>query len=127
MPAVALPRLALEPLRAECARRDTTINALSRDVGMSSRNVYRRDGISWLQADRFACALGLHPASIWGEDWWAVARAADAASTDARRRERENDRRRQRARAWAGVERSWREWRLGRDRIELHREEWVPA
>lgn len=28
-------------------------------------------------------------------------------------------------RGWAQVERSWRDWRLCRDRVELHRTEWA--
>ena len=32
---------------------------------------YRAAGqIPVMAADRLACALGMHPAEIWGEDWW---------------------------------------------------------
>lgn len=115
MPAVRLPRLPRGPLLAECQRQGVTINALAASAGMHSNRCYDKDGFNWPVADRLACALGLHPASIWGDDWWQVARAADVAHL------RAQDKRG----GWAGVERSFREWRLCRDRIELHREEWA--
>lgn len=49
-------------------------------TGMDKRAVARRLGIDAAvlcrplsdgQADRYACALGLHPAAVWGPEWWA--------------------------------------------------------
>lgn len=31
---------------------------------------WRRHGINRNHADSVACRLGLHPAYIWGHDWW---------------------------------------------------------
>lgn len=48
----------------------------ARALGVSNRQVYRwRHGavLRWSTADRVACALGLHPAEIWGDAWWVAA------------------------------------------------------
>lgn len=29
----------------------------------------KREGLTWYRADEFACALGLHPMEVWGDDW----------------------------------------------------------
>lgn len=34
---------------------------------------WKKHGIPEPQADRVAIRLGLHPASIWGDDWWSLA------------------------------------------------------
>lgn len=31
---------------------------------------WKETGVPLLKADRLACKLGMHPAEIWGEDWW---------------------------------------------------------
>lgn len=117
-----LPRLPQGPLSDECKRQGTTIAGLTRSIGMDPRNCYGGT-LAWITADRLACALGLHPASIWGEDWWAVARAADEMTAQAHEKKRHW----KRDRSWSDVERSWRDWRLCRDRVELHRDEWAVA
>lgn len=52
---------------------DTTgvsVNEMARVVHQSGGNVYRalREGLSDSMADRWACALGRHPAEVW--DGW---------------------------------------------------------
>lgn len=37
----------------------------------------KRTGLSELQADRWACAVGEHPAFVWGDDWWSLCAAPD--------------------------------------------------
>jgi plasmid maintenance system antidote protein VapI len=32
----------------------------------------RRSGLTPGNADRYACALGLHPGIVWGDAWWAL-------------------------------------------------------
>lgn len=29
-----------------------------------------RDGLTAYEADKWACAVGLHPSEVWGELWW---------------------------------------------------------
>lgn len=45
-------------------------------LGMDLRNVYRYltrgSRIRWDTADRLACHLGVHPCSIWGDEWFAT-------------------------------------------------------
>lgn len=45
-------------------------------IGVSTRNVsrWRKDeaGIPWPSADVAAIKLGLHPALVWGDEWWNV-------------------------------------------------------
>ena len=36
---------------------------------------YRARGVPFLQADRIACRIGVHPANIWPEYWTAEAEA----------------------------------------------------
>lgn len=45
-------------------------------AGVSRRTVvrWRHIGIPLELADRAACALGLHPANVWGDQWWRVSR-----------------------------------------------------
>lgn len=32
---------------------------------------WRQGGrVHWVKADRYACRLGLHPYSVWGEEWF---------------------------------------------------------
>lgn len=119
----ALPRLPHEPLRSECVRRGTTVHTVAQQVGLE-RQVYDRDGLTWQQADRLACALDLHPSSLWGEDWWAVEEAAERHREQTRARQNEQRRVQRRVDGWREIEKSWWDWRLCRDRIELHREPW---
>lgn len=51
-----------------------TDEQLARDVGSAVRSVgrwRRRGGIPLWEADRLAIRVGLHPAVVWGADWWA--------------------------------------------------------
>lgn len=44
-------------------------------VGVSDRTItrWRKSGrILWHVADEAACALGMHPLNIWGDDWLAL-------------------------------------------------------
>lgn len=45
---------------------------LAQVVGVSSRQVRRasQEGLSADTADRWAIAVGVHPSSIWGTEWW---------------------------------------------------------
>ena len=49
-------------------RTDRTFASVSRQLNRA----VREGGITWPLADRFAIALGHHPASIWGDDWFAL-------------------------------------------------------
>lgn len=49
----------------------------------SARNYYRcvaAGAVTWSMADRFAGALGRHPAEIWGDAWYQLDTPAAAAS-----------------------------------------------
>lgn len=50
------------------------LRALARDAGVSEDlpRLWAMRGISEEKADRAACAIGLHPAIVWGAVWWAV-------------------------------------------------------
>lgn len=47
---------------------------ISDRIGVSRRTVWRwRQGVTLVYpatADRVAVRLGLHPANVWGDDWW---------------------------------------------------------
>jgi hypothetical protein len=65
-----------------------TRKALARALGVHVRIVERavERGLSDDQADRWACALGYHPASVWGQAWFDAALEtfpADAAAAEA--------------------------------------------
>lgn len=73
------PHLPVEPLvRAAGCRDDldfarrlgyATLTEMNYAVGWYRM---KREGLSELHADQYACAVGLHPADVWGDDWWAV-------------------------------------------------------
>lgn len=51
---------------------ETSTEAIAEMLGIERNMVYRmrkNGNITWLQADRFACRLGVHPAFIWGFTW----------------------------------------------------------
>lgn len=92
------PHLPIDPLwrRAAARWRPTTAQnrhggpqgpgefsstALAEACGVTRRTVsrWRHRGLTWDKADKAACALGLHPASVWGGDWWAVVPWEDVA------------------------------------------------
>lgn len=54
------------------------VSQLARIVGTSRRSVQRagRSGLRVWKADRWACALGLHPSEVWGHAWWSAADTA---------------------------------------------------
>lgn len=55
-------------------------------LGMSERSVGRwvsEGRLPWVSADEAACALGLHPSLVWGDDWWNVKGDFDALAADA--------------------------------------------
>ena len=100
-----LPLLPVEPLRAECERQGTTIRQLGLSLGYAPGNrAHRGEGVAWPTADRLAVGLGVHPSAIWGDAWFAIARAYDShvPDTEERRRrhnERQNTRRRDKRQA----------------------------
>lgn len=58
-------------------------------LGIDIRNVYRYlthgDRIRWDTADRLACHLGLHPCSVWGDEWFATEDAQPSVTVSRRR------------------------------------------
>jgi hypothetical protein len=58
--------------------------AMAAALNMDIRNVYRyltRGGrIRWDTADRVACHLGVHPCTIWGDEWFATEDAQPTAT-----------------------------------------------
>ena len=54
---------------------------LARLVGVSERTIYRARmaGLTIWQADRYACAAGLHPALVW-DHWFTEDEAHDDAA-----------------------------------------------
>jgi hypothetical protein len=48
------------------------VSDVAEAVGVSSKTVQRWkvDGLSWSVADRAAVAVGAHPATVWGDEWW---------------------------------------------------------
>lgn len=78
------PRLPFAPLMAVVERRGwapdpVNYQALGANrtaamvLGVSLRTIvrWRRHGLTWDAADKAACSLGLHPASVWGDAFWA--------------------------------------------------------
>lgn len=67
----ATTRLPVAPLVAEVG----SVAALALRIGVDRRLVYRamHRGVSVWKADRWACALGLHPCEVWGDLWWGAA------------------------------------------------------
>lgn len=56
--------------------------ALAGLAGVSRRSIarWKQEGVPLSQADRVACALGVHPSAIWHDAWWAGAERAEVAS-----------------------------------------------
>jgi hypothetical protein len=69
-------RLPVEPLLA--LHPEASLIAAQRDIalggGIYETNIHKalREGLTWMQADRWAVALGHHPAEVWGRAWWAL-------------------------------------------------------
>lgn len=64
------PRLNLDDLLV--AARVATPRELAWQTGVSVRQVnrwFREGGIPARSADRVACAAGLNPINVWGDDW----------------------------------------------------------
>lgn len=63
-------RLDAAPLIALSSRHSG--NSLAEELHMDRHRVTRwlRDGVPVDVADRVAVALGLHPAEVWGNEWW---------------------------------------------------------
>lgn len=55
----------------------TSDRAIAGACRINHRSVamYRAGGVPFLQADRIACRIGVHPANIWPEYWTAEAEA----------------------------------------------------
>jgi hypothetical protein len=72
-----VPMLRTSPLRDYMKERSLTPAVA---FGWSERlqRLYYRDRIGVYSADLLACALGVHPWFIWGDDWWIVEEASRA-------------------------------------------------
>ena len=73
-------RLPLAPLAAHVRAQDLPdyrrgLAELARQTGVHVRQVQRwkHSGIPLERADSMAIALGLHPAEVWGDEWWEAA------------------------------------------------------
>jgi hypothetical protein len=54
-----------------CARHG--ISQAGRVLPVTDRTIHRwraAGGLTAMAADTFACALGRHPAELWGNEWW---------------------------------------------------------
>lgn len=54
-----------------------TSNTVVAEACGTTRNAVRRwheNGVHPVVADRVCARLGLHPADVWGDDWWRIAR-----------------------------------------------------
>lgn len=75
MPLSSKTRFPLRPLLDAAGGPEPLAHALGydgvRDMGQHT-NIGRwcRTGLSMIQADRFACAINLHPSMIWPTLWW---------------------------------------------------------
>lgn len=58
------PRLPAGPLIEQSGQ---SLRSVAQHLGIDPANLCRPLSIN--QADRYACRLGLHPMSIWGDDW----------------------------------------------------------
>ncbi|MGI8753588.1 MAG: helix-turn-helix domain-containing protein [Acidimicrobiales bacterium] len=67
-----LTRFPIEPLFA-LAHSDPILR-LARTMHVNAGQLHRarRDGLTWVHADRWAVALGFHPAEVWGQAWWSL-------------------------------------------------------
>lgn len=110
MPRPALPHLDVSPLVGFAAHRHISHATWAERAGTTvcalRRQITRRGGIGWESADVLANALDLHPAEVWGGEWWAVCAAYEEHEhdTDA---------------AWREVERSHAQWIAQRERFAL--------
>lgn len=98
-PRPRLPLLDPRAIRDHLAAHQITHKVLAELIGVDvvAVQTYLYRPISWSLADRIACALGLHPAELWGDDWWAVARAYEELPHAG-------------PETWGRLERSWRQW-----------------
>jgi hypothetical protein len=73
-------RLPFAPLLAVSGA--DTVRAFAALIDADRRQVGRakRDGLSWLTADRWAVKVGWHPANIWGTDAWLDTVAVECAN-----------------------------------------------
>ena len=65
---VAGPRLPIEPV----IRHGWTRRGIERALG--TKNSVEHGAVTLDKADRIACAMGLHPAQLWGDEWWRASR-----------------------------------------------------
>lgn len=121
-----LPRLPAAPLKRRAAERGVSHavwaeNAHTTVVSLRQRLNDPR-GIVWHTADRYAVALGEHPALLWGKRWSDVQTAAERYRRSYRafaQLRHAEQLRREEAAGWEELERSWRRWRDQRSRLEL--------
>lgn len=69
-----LPFWRLERFLSDAGTSDRAIAGACR-INHRSVSQYRASGVPFLQADRIACRIGVHPANIWPEYWTAGAEA----------------------------------------------------
>lgn len=62
------PRLPIEPLERECHRQGLSPHNVAKGLGIHFRE-YKAEGLTWQAADRLACAVGMHPVNLWGDEW----------------------------------------------------------
>lgn len=99
MATIVLPRLDPEKIRQIAHEKGVSHRELARRAGMTVRSMQKRlyEPLTWRTADRLACALGLHPALVWGDEWWQIQEAYDAAVDQEKVRRNEYKRERRRA------------------------------
>lgn len=52
----------------------STVVAEACGTTRSSIRRWQETGLNPIVADRVCARLGLHPADVWGDDWWRIAR-----------------------------------------------------
>lgn len=70
-----MTRFPFAPLEEKIAHNqddETRTRTLTETLGVTRRalHFFRSDGLSIKQADKFALRAGLHPAQVWGVEWW---------------------------------------------------------
>ena len=79
---VTAERVPLQPLldwvHANVTREPVPVIQAAKILGIDNSQVYRwrRRGVRLDIADRLAIRLGVHPAAIWGDHWWAGTEAS---------------------------------------------------
>ncbi len=113
MPPRPLPALDVRPLIQIARGRGITNELWAELAGMTVPAVEMAlcRPLTWQLADRLAVSLGLHPCVVWGNDWWAIARAYDELYDERKQLELCRDALRRRAgNGWRLAESQWLQW-----------------